>query len=77
MAPTADKDSMPVNATDRLPHLTRRGLLRRLGHSAAGLVPALAVPPPPAATVVAAPERPRAAATTVAAPMSIFGESTT
>ena len=30
--------------TDRIPTLTRRGALRRLSHSAAGLAPAAAVP---------------------------------
>ena len=37
-----------MNDTDRTPQLTRRGTLRRLGHSAAGLVLAVAVPTVPA-----------------------------
>ena len=46
--------------TDRIPQLTRRGMMRRLGHSADGLAVALVLPPPPVAAGVAAPERPRA-----------------
>ena len=37
-----------MNDTDRTPQLSRRGLLRRLGHSAAGLTLAAAVPAVPA-----------------------------
>ncbi len=37
-----------MNGTDRTPTLSRRGLLRRLGHSAAGLAFAAAVPAVPA-----------------------------
>ena len=33
--------------TERTPQLTRRGVLRRLGHSAAGLALALVLPPLP------------------------------
>ena len=40
-----------MNDTDRTPQLTRRGLLRQLGHSAAGL-PLAVVPTMPALAAV-------------------------